>query len=405
VPAASLGPAGDGFDVVAYQLGNSHQYHTEAYRALLRRPGVVTLHEFGLHDLIRDVCLAARRPDLYVEELRYCGGRYGAATGQRYLDLGVPVDPRAFPLFERVVDRSLAVVVHNAFAAARVRRSRPAAVVHRIPQPASLLDDAGATPPTHLEARRRLGIDPGECVIAVFGHVTPTRRLGVLARAVARLRATLSPTAAAAVRLHLVGEVSPHYDLDADLPPGSDAWVVRHGRVSRDELLLRMAGCDIAANLRYPSLGETSATLTRLLGLGRAVIVSDTGGFAELPDDCVAKVELDETELETLVALLGRLREDTALRAALGASARRRYETHHTPAVAAVAYATALRAAAALPPAAFVARPPLAAPAADDALSDLITDVTTGMVDLVGGEPDDELLAAVAAPINDLFGA
>lgn len=181
--------------------------------------------------------------------------------------------------------------------------------------------------------------------------------------------------------------------------------MVRHGRVSRDEMLLRMAACDVAVNLRHPSLGETSATLTRLLGLGRAVIVSNTGAFAELPDDCCAKVDVDETELDTLVAILSRLADDARLRATLGANARAHYEARHTPAAAAAAYLEVLRATAAAPGQPFAARPPLAPAASDDALSEVIADCTAAMVDLVGGEPDEELLAAVAAPISELYGA
>ena len=51
-----------------------------------------------------------------------------------------------------------------------------------------------------------------------------------------------------------------------------------------------IGACDIVLNLRYPTVGETSGSLQRALGLGKAVIVSDVGAFAELPDDVCLKV-------------------------------------------------------------------------------------------------------------------
>jgi len=44
---------------------------------------------------------------------------------------------------------------------------------------------------------------------------------------------------------------------------------------------------DIAINLRGHTVGETSASLCRLMGIGVPAVVSDIGWFAEIPDDCV----------------------------------------------------------------------------------------------------------------------
>jgi SAM-dependent methyltransferase len=51
-----------------------------------------------------------------------------------------------------------------------------------------------------------------------------------------------------------------------------------------------IAACDVILNLRYPTVGETSGSLQRALGLGRAVVVSDAGAFSELPDEICLKV-------------------------------------------------------------------------------------------------------------------
>jgi hypothetical protein len=50
-----------------------------------------------------------------------------------------------------------------------------------------------------------------------------------------------------------------------------------------------MAACDIVLNLRYPTVGESSGSLLRALGLGKAVLVSGIGAFREFPDDVCLK--------------------------------------------------------------------------------------------------------------------
>ena len=51
-----------------------------------------------------------------------------------------------------------------------------------------------------------------------------------------------------------------------------------------------MAACDVCVNLRSPTMGETSGSVIRQLSLGKPVVVSDVGWFAELPDDVALKV-------------------------------------------------------------------------------------------------------------------
>jgi len=57
-----------------------------------------------------------------------------------------------------------------------------------------------------------------------------------------------------------------------------------------------LAACDIVLNLRYPTVGESSGTLLRSLGLGKAVMVSEIGSFAEFPEEVCLKVPVGAGE-------------------------------------------------------------------------------------------------------------
>jgi glycosyltransferase involved in cell wall biosynthesis len=384
------------FDVVLYQLGNNSDYHAAIYRTLLEHPGVVVLHEFVLHHLVRELTLEASRPDLYVDELRYAYGRTGEAAARRCLATGVSLDLWSYPLFERVVDASLGLIVHNQFTRDRVLASRPLARAATVPHHLSLdgptLEAAEAG-----QARAALGIDPNDFIIATFGFMTPAKRPAVLLRAFARLRQEM-PRA----QLLIVGEVSRHFDFERIFTPELRQGVTITGRLELDRFLLYMQACDVAVNLRHPTGGETSGTVIRLLGLGKPLIVNNSGAFAEFPDDCCAKVDLDDTEDELLLAYLRTLASDEALRRRMGENARRHMAAHHTLAGSARGYADFLRETVAMNVQPFHAVPPLIASSEDDLLADLVRDVSAEMVDLGVGEEDDDLLREVSSALVEL---
>jgi len=392
---AGLAAAGR-FDAVLYQLGNNHEYHASIYHALLEHPGAVVLHEVVLHHLVRDLTLSAGDPAAYVREMRYAYGLTGEAVARRCVATGVPLDPWSYPLFERVVDRSLGILVHNDFTRRRVLASRPLARIATVPSHLSL----GERPlPGPAAARAALGIAPGAFVVASFGFVTPNKRPQEVLRAFARLRRRV-PRA----MLLLVGEVSPHFDFAALAVPELMQGVTVTGRLELDRFLLHMAAVDVAVNLRYPTAGETSATFIRLLGLGKPVIVSRVGAFTEVPEGCCWPVDVDESEPEMLAACLERLAADGELRRAMGENARRWVTARHGVEGSARGYAELLRQVLAERAAPFRALPPLAPYGDEDVASDLLRAVSADLCDLGVGENDGELLAPVAEALVELTG-
>jgi len=381
------------FDLALYHLGNNVDYHGAIYHHLLRYPGVVVLHEYMLHHLVQGLTLVRGETAGYIEEMRYAYGRGGERLARRLVDTGLPVDAWRYPLFERAVDRSLAVLVHNEYSRRRVLRSRPDALIERVPHHLAL-DDL----PTESAAvtRSRLGVAEETLLVASFGFITPHKRLEVSLRAFAELRRSQPD----AVYL-LAGEVSPHYDLDALLAQGLGEGVMVTGRLALPELLAAMATCDVAVNLRYPSGGETSGTLMRLLGMGKAVIVSDHGSFAEVPAGCCARVGLDESELAVLTTYLEALSGDSDLRHRMGDNARRLMLAEHSLDGSAAAYAAFLERVVDERRSPFRAAPPLIA-APDSVYGKLMATVGSAVADLGIADNDLELLEVLASTVTEM---
>ena len=398
-PLADLPARAAGFDAVLYQLGNNGDFHAGAYRALASTPGIVVLHELVLHHMVRELTLVAGDRAAYLDEVRYGSGRSGWLLAKRSLDTGTGFDVWSYPLFERAVDASLGVLVHSEASRRRVLASRPRAQVHAVPFPWSGGDGESAGAPTASDPaalRARLGVPPDALLIAAFGYMTRAKRLDVALRAFARLAAR-HPQAYFLV----AGEVSKDYDVPALVPEALRPRVLLAGRPDLADFLGYMAAADLAVNLRWPSAGETSATLIRLLGMGKPVVVTDAGSFAELPDGTVAKVPPDETEEDLLAAYLDALAADPALRRAMGEAGRRHVEAHHRVEQTAAAYAAAVESILAAGVRPVPAVPPLAPYPPEDVLSDLIAEATADAVDLGAGEDDDELLRELA---GDLLG-
>ena len=91
-----------------------------------------------------------------------------------------------------------------------------------------------------------------------------------------------------------------------------------------------MAACDVHVSLRSPAMGETGRTAIRALSLGKPLVVSDVGWFAELPDESVAlRVEVGDEEIDDLTAALRLLAERPDARIAMGVAARTLATTEH----------------------------------------------------------------------------
>jgi hypothetical protein len=182
-----------------------------------------------------------------------------------------------------VAQRATSVIVHNGYAADRLRSFGVTTPIHIVPHP--------YIPETRRFERGSL-FTPEQRVIGLFGFLTSAKRAEVVLEAfhIARAR---DPRLA----LLIVGEAAPNIDVEQLRGDG----IVVTGYVADDEFPRYYGIADRFVNLRYPSAGETSGTLIRALDAGKPVAVSDYAQFAELPDNVVFKVPLGEGEVERLV--------------------------------------------------------------------------------------------------------
>lgn len=324
-----------GAAVALYHLGNNPDAHGWIVEALRRRPGVVVLHDFVLHHLVAGLTIGRRDGHAYLDAMEREGGVVGRLLGHGVLDKRIPPlwesRPEEFHLAGEVLDLATGLIVHSRYVEERARAAGYEGPVWRISHPAWEV-------PPHEPAS--IGGSP---LIGSFGNVNASKRIPQLLEAFARLRRE-RPDA----RLLLVGAVSPGFDLDRRLQRLglSEEGITREAYVEEDRLWSLMAACDVCVNLRAPTMGETSGSVIRQLSLGKPVVVSDVGWFAELPDSVALKVPVDAQEVETLYAALELLARDGGARSAMSASALELVRREHDLERSAELYAAALEQAA-----------------------------------------------------------
>ncbi len=314
-----------------YQMGNNC-YHEGVLRLALERPGVMTLHDLVLHHLLVESTFGESEAEFrdYVRRLAADHGWAGELTAKarQWGELGQAA------LFELAARRTLlrrqrGVLVHSRWAVETIRESDPDILVRAVSMPVPL--PAEVDPAAALSIRERFGLDAETRLLGSFGFQTPIKRTDRVIEALAR-------SEMAGAHLLVAGEVAPVLRLEQLARELGVADRVHFtGFLPYEDFESAIAACDLCVNLRHPTAGETSASLLRVLAVGRPALVSDYGVSADLPDEVVVKVPLGEEEVEALASRTGRLLAEPGRLAEMATAARDYVRQHHDPAASAAA--------------------------------------------------------------------
>ncbi len=299
------------FDLALYQIGNN-PCHGFVYETALHHPGVVVMHESNLHHLIADLTIRRGDWDAYLREAEYNGGEAALAFARRVQAGDAGPDYEGLAMTRRLLESARAAVVHSDFMGREIRASGFTGPIAHVPH--------GAWTPgvDRMAYRERLGVAEDTPLIGIFGHLKPYKRIAESLRAFRRL-VEVEPRA----KMILAGERHPDFPVDSLVRTlGLSDKVRILGFTPVEDFAGYIAASDIVLNLRYPTVGETSGSLLRALGLGRAVVVSEVGAFAELPDDVCLKVPVGPGEEDLIFEFLNLLVSRPDLAESAGGRAR-----------------------------------------------------------------------------------
>jgi glycosyltransferase involved in cell wall biosynthesis len=229
------------------------------------------------------------------------------------------------PLCNRIIDRSLGLIVHSKTTAATIQTIRPDRPARVIP--------ALIAPLEGNSLRKSLGYPEDTVIFASLGFVNVTKQIELALSTFARLRQAYPNIA-----YLIVGEIQGDIDLTrlvAEL--GLENCVKLTGYVQDlSSFLDWTATADVVINLRNPTLGETSAAALRAMAAGKPIIVFDHGWYGELSEEVCRKVP--PMDSEALLAAMHDLARDSELRRRMGENAQLAVRQDHNPRKVAEAY-------------------------------------------------------------------
>ncbi len=308
--------AGPG-DVLLHFLGNNPG-HLFAYRSALDLGGVVVCHDLMVPHLLGGFAPQEELADL-IDQL----GKGGATSlwGRRERKVATGEEAYLLQVIGRPLRRAEAVVVHSRFAKFAVEAELPNVPVHHV------RSHTGAVPDDIVggrQGRARLGLAPDAFLVGLFGYLGGHKRVPEALQAIS-IAADLAQGRGVDLCLVVVGaEVG--MDVRAaidDLGLGATATV--RGSLDDRAFFEHMAAVDVVVNLRYPTVGETSAVILQAMRLGRPVITTDYAQFGE--ERAAIRVAPDEDEVGLIARALVILATSSECRATLEAGVRARAAT------------------------------------------------------------------------------
>jgi glycosyltransferase involved in cell wall biosynthesis len=304
----------DAYDARIYHIGNNPYYHSDIYRTLLHRPGIVVLHDSVLYYLIAGGGAGALLKELCVnygtEGLNYWTEILKHSPGQDILRYP---RPERFPLLSRTLRNAQGIIVHSETTKRLLLEAgyeRPISVINMIAPDSDIAPDSLQS----ASVRQELGTAEDTLLIGTFGFIGRTKRISSILRAMKPLGERIS------FILLILGEGD---DLRSEIrASGLADRIICPGFVTDLDFSRYLRAADIVINLRYPSMGEASLTLIQAMYYSRPCIVTADAWFAELPDHCVWKIAADKNEIDELRRAVLMLAENSILRTRLGQAAR-----------------------------------------------------------------------------------
>lgn len=284
----------DIYDLILYEIGNN-PHHAYIVPYALQYPGVLELHDFRLD---------------YLHS--FLSPKYQKIACTESVCSIYPEKSCNNPLNLYLLKASQGILVHNQFSRQAVFDESIAIDVKKI----DLFSKAVLDEQEVSKIAKRYGLE--DCfVFSCFGFVNHTKRVEQIVISFSNI---VQKYPKVKLKLLIVGEFTEDY------LTSTKALIRRHhlkkhvvmvGYVTLNDMYKYISLTDVCMNLRYPYGGESSGTLTRIMGTGKACIVNRIGAFDEIPDFCCHKIAYEsnqEREIENITNAMMILFENNAYR-------------------------------------------------------------------------------------------
>jgi glycosyltransferase involved in cell wall biosynthesis len=297
-----------------YNIGNNHLHHAAIWQVSRQSPGIVILHDVRLHDFFESLYRGQWRDEAgYLAQIEKHYGEEGLSIATEFVTArhgDYDFMAQRFSMTGAVLENAVGAVVHTQDAFNELQRS------NRCPVFYAPLPSAPISPGLKSDLRAQ----PYRLII--FGHIGRNRRLDSVLEALAQLPEN-------PFTLDIYGEIDDPKALRQRINALNLKDTVKvHGYAPLEDLDRALSTAHVAINLRYPTMGEASASQLRIWEHALPSLVTRVGWYASLSADAVAHVRPDNevadicTHLETFI-------QDPERFARMGQHGRRLVQTEH----------------------------------------------------------------------------
>jgi hypothetical protein len=146
--------------------------------------------------------------------------------------------------------------------------------------------------------------------ILTIGHVNPNKRVSSVINAIGSSRILRNN-----VVYRLVGAVQQEtINALTDLAKKLDVQLTISGEVDDSELQDAIQASDIISCLRWPALEAASASAIESMLYGKAIMVTDTGFYKEIPEECSVKINHENEINEIQFVLLKFIKKRSSIK-------------------------------------------------------------------------------------------
>jgi hypothetical protein len=307
------------YDYIIYNVGNNPHFHRYIYECAMKWPGMIILHDFVLYYLTIGFY---RGQNIFYQKIYEMEGPRGIhllkTPVKEGKDLLACKDlAPLLPLNRELINSGNLIMTHSFYTYDKVasvidHRDKlrkvnhvEFAISHFNPLRKGVLAD-----------KYRI---PKDCIlVSSFGFVAETKLNHIICEVVDEINSFSDRK----ICYLMVGEGD---YVDHKL----NEFIIKTGYVDFLEFYSFIFHSDLIINLRYPSMGETSGSLLRILGQGRPCLVCDDAWFGELPDDVVLKLSPNRLKNELSERILYLLNHPSQL-VDISANAIKYIKAHHS---------------------------------------------------------------------------
>lgn len=305
----------EAYDFIVYNMGNNIDFHEKIYEVYKKKKGVVIIHDKVMHCFFAALYLDRYKNEyLYKAVMKNFYDKDGelAANNLNGKLLWETEDVVKFPLVEQCLWNATGVITLSKESLEFVRKNSPV--------PSVIINYPFSKEQTAIrQSRRELELPEKKFIIIQSGHVVANKNSHKVLEAI-----TSDSELRESVFFVIAGNDDNTYAQGIkEMVAKSDLSdkVLFTGYIEDAKLYDFIGNSDLCVNLRYPSTEGASWSVIEQMHFGKPVLATRIGFFAEIPDDCVMKVD-PPINIDELRICIKKFLHDNALRASIALNAR-----------------------------------------------------------------------------------